>query len=140
MSSSRAAAVLVPASCASRSTKATADITLLRSLDAPFAEETDGRIRNQVRVRIANRSGEARSYRLTVTGAEQGQVVIPINPFPVRHNHTETTSLFVLLPRDAFVAGQHQIQLTISDGNDFSQDLTYQLLGPSAGSPQPTSK
>lgn len=122
------------------STKATADITLLRSLDAPFAEETDGRIRNQVRVRIANRSGEARSYRLTVTGAEQGQVVIPINPFPVRHNHTETTSLFVLLPRDAFVAGQHQIQLTISDGNDFSQDLTYQLLGPSAGSPQPTSK
>lgn len=122
------------------STKATADITLLRSLDAPFVEEADGRIRNQVRVRIANRSGEERSYRLTVTGAEQGQVVIPINPFPVRHNQTETTSLFVLLPREAFVAGQHQIQLTISDGKDFSQDLTYQLLGPSAGSPQPTSK
>ncbi len=120
-------------------TKATADITLLRSLDAPFLEEADGRIRNQVRLRIANRSGEAQSYQITVAGAEAGQVVIPINPFPVQHNHTETTSLFVLLPRDAFTKGQHEIRLSISDGAKFSQELTHQLLGPTSGPPQPTS-
>lgn len=115
-------------------TKATADITLLRSLDAPFVEETDGRIRNQVRLRIANRSGEARAYDIKVAGAEMGQVVVPINPFPVQNNHTETTSLFVLLPRDAFTNGQHEIRLTISDGAQFTQEVTHQLLGPTGGS------
>jgi cytochrome c oxidase accessory protein FixG len=122
------------------STKAQADITVLRSLDAPFIEEVDGRIRNQVRLRIANRSGEARTYQISVKGAENGQVVIPVNPFPVRHNHTETTSLFVLLPREAFVNGQHALRLTISDGANFTQEVTHQLLGPNLGSPPSPSK
>ncbi len=111
-------------------TKADADITLLRSLDAPFSEEADGRISNQVRVRIANRSGKPRQYTLSIVGAEAGQVIIPVNPFPVAHNQTETTSLFVLLPKSAFDDGQHAIRLRVTDGADFTTELPYNLLGP----------
>lgn len=119
-------------------TKATADITLLRSLDAPFREEADGRIANQVRVRIANRSGEARQYQLTVEGAEDGQVIIPMNPFPVADRQTETTSLFVLLPKSAFASGQHPITIKVSDGAKFTTSLTYNLLGPTGATGAPT--
>jgi cytochrome c oxidase accessory protein FixG len=111
-------------------TKAEADVTLLRSLDAPFREEPDGRIANQVRVRIANRAGDARNYQLEIVGAEQGQVIIPVNPLPVARNHTETTSLFVLLPRAAFTAGQHAILVRVRDGVGFSAEFPYRLLGP----------
>lgn len=114
-------------------TKATADITLLRSIDRPFIEEADGRIANQVRLRIANRSGKDQRYRIEVVGAEEGQVVIPVNPFPVAEGRTETTSFFVLLSRDAFAAGDRIITVRVSDGDDFTGDFPYRLLGPRAG-------
>jgi cytochrome c oxidase accessory protein FixG len=116
-------------------TRAAADVTLLRSPDAPFREEPDGRIANQVRLRVANRSGTERSYRLEITGAEQGQVIIPVNPLPVGRNHTETTSLFVLLPRSAFQAGQHEVRVRVRDDHGFDAEFPYQLLGPVTGVP-----
>lgn len=112
------------------SIKSTADVTLLRALDQPFREDADGAISNQVRVRIANRSGEARNYRLAIIGADGGQVIIPVNPFPVAHNATETLSLFVILPKSAFTAGQHEIRLRVDDGAGFDEEFPYQLLGP----------
>ncbi|MFP5355226.1 MAG: 4Fe-4S dicluster domain-containing protein, partial [Gemmatimonadota bacterium] len=115
-------------------TKATADITLLRSLDRPFIEEADGRIANQVRLRIANRSGEDQRYRIEIDGAGEGQVIIPVNPFPVAEGRTETTSFFVLLPREAFASGDRMITVKVSDGDDFSGEFPYRLLGPRAGS------
>ena len=44
-----------------------------KELDRPFTEEADGRIANQVRLRIANRSESDRSYQLSIVGAEEGQ-------------------------------------------------------------------
>lgn len=112
-------------------TKATADVTLLRALDAPFHEEADGRIANQLRVRIANRSGDARRYTLELLGVEDGQVIIPVNPFPVGDRQTETVSLFVILPRARFTEGRHDVTLRVTDGHGYRSDFPYQLLGPS---------
>jgi cytochrome c oxidase accessory protein FixG len=117
-------------------TKAAADVTLLRAVDAPFVENADGRITNQVRVRIANRSSSDRAYTIAVSGAESGQVIIPINPFPVARNKTETASLFVLLARHDFVGGQHDIRVRVSDGATFDSEQNYRLLGP-VGQPAP---
>jgi len=112
--------------------KAAADVTLLRATDAPFRVEADGRISNQVRIRIANRSNGARAYTLAIAGAESGQIIIPVNPFPVDKGATETTSAFVILPESAFTNGQRDIEVTIDDGQGFSQAYPYSLLGPTA--------
>lgn len=114
-------------------TKETADITLLRSLDRPFTEEGDGRIANQVRLRIANRSGEDQRYQIRVVGVDEGEVIIPVNPFPVAEGRTETTSFFVLLPRDAFASGDRIVTVQVSDGDHFAGDFPYRLLGPRDG-------
>jgi len=111
-------------------TKADADVTLLRSADRPFTEEADGRVANQVRVKIANRSGGHRAYRIEVTGVEGGQVVIPVNPFPVAEGNTETVSLFILLPREHFATGDQMITIRVSDGTAFTADFPWRLLGP----------
>ncbi len=110
--------------------KAAADVTLLRSVERPFTEEADGRISNQVRVKIANRAGEDRAYTLTVVGADDGTVVIPVNPFPIGAGRTETTSLFILLPRASFAGGDRMVTLRVSDGEDFTGEYAYRLLGP----------
>lgn len=111
-------------------TKAAADVTLLRSIDTPFTETAAGDVSNQVRIRIANRSDTDRAYTITVIGAEGGQVVLPVNPFPVRSGRTETLSLFVLLPRSGFTGGDHMITVRITDNEGFLAEYPYRLLGP----------
>jgi cytochrome c oxidase accessory protein FixG len=132
-----ALAAFVGAFAWSLGTKQTADVTLLRSQAEPFSIEADGRISNQVRVRIANRGRDERDYHITISGADDGQVIAPVNPLEVEENEIETTSLFVLLPRRVFVNGEHNITITISDGHGFQQSYPFNLLGPvdSTGSP-----
>jgi cytochrome c oxidase accessory protein FixG len=112
--------------------KEPADVTLLRATDAPFRVEADGRISNQVRLRIANRTDDARAYTLAIAGADGGQIIIPVNPFPVEQGATETISLFVILPEGAFTNGQRDIRVRIDDGKGFAKEYPYSLLGPTA--------
>lgn len=112
-------------------TKAPADIVLLRGIGAPFVVEPDGSVRNQVRVKISNRTSGDRAYTIAVRGAEGGSVVIPVNPFPVARGQTETTSLFVVLPAASFDDGAREITIAISDDAGFSGVYPWRLLGPS---------
>jgi cytochrome c oxidase accessory protein FixG len=116
-------------------TKAAADVTVLRGQGAPFTEENDGRIANQVRIKIANRGNDERRYALTIDGlgdlaAEQVTVVAPENPLVVAGGATRTTSVFVLLPRSAFARGERMIRVQIGDGVNFSTTVPHRLLGP----------
>lgn len=122
-------------------TKAPADITVLRGIDAPFTEEADGTIANQLRVKIANRRNETRRFAIVVHGvtgeelsATDVRVVAPENPLVVDAMGTRSTSLFVLLPRRAFTNGERAITLTISDGSGYEITVPYRLLGPAGGS------
>jgi cytochrome c oxidase accessory protein FixG len=111
-------------------TKAAADVTLLRAVGSPYSFDGQGMVVNQVRMRIANRSGEDRTYRIEVEGAEAGSVVVPVNPFPVRSGRTETTSFFVTLPASAFSSGELAIEIHVSDGAGFEAEFDWRLLGP----------
>lgn len=112
------------------STKATADVVLLRGEGAPFTFEADGRVANQIRIKISNRSSVDHRYQLAVTGANGGQAVIPVNPFPVATGATEVTSIFVLMPDSAFREGEHHIMIAVADGDRFAGRFDWRLLGP----------
>lgn len=115
-------------------TKDPADVTVLRGIDAPFTEEADGSIANQLRIKIANRGNDERSYAIVVHGLEelsqQARVIAPENPLVVAGHGSRLTSVFVLLPRDAFVGGERAITVEISDGKKFTTRIPYRLLGP----------
>ncbi|MEO8000017.1 MAG: cytochrome c oxidase accessory protein CcoG, partial [Gemmatimonadaceae bacterium] len=117
--------------------KAPADITVLRGLDGPFTEEADGRISNQIRVKITNRRGVAEQYRIVVehagspvVAASDFVVVVPENPMSIEAGATRETSIFVLLPRTAFENGQRMIQLRVTDNEGYSDNESFRLLSP----------
>ncbi|MEO7360160.1 MAG: cytochrome c oxidase accessory protein CcoG [Gemmatimonadaceae bacterium] len=115
--------------------KQSADVTVLRGIGAPFVEESDGRIANQVRVKISNRGDNAASYALKVEGGEQAlpdgfNVIAPENPLEIAAGATRETSIFVLMPRAGFVKGERFVQLHITDGHKFETTISYRLLGP----------
>ncbi len=112
-------------------TKAPAEVTMLRGLGEPYAIEADGRVANQVRVKIANRSHDDRTYTIRVDGiGDGGSVIAPLNPLPVAAGHAEMASLFVMLRPGAFHDGERHVTFTIDDGAGFVDKVPYRLLGP----------
>ncbi len=112
--------------------KKTADVTLMRGLGAPFATLPDGRISNQIRIKIANRSGEERSYLIELAGGGGLELIAPENPLTVAPGETEMTAAFITAPPSAFTDGEAPVALTIGDGIDFTKTLDYRILGPSS--------
>lgn len=110
--------------------RAPADITVLRGLGEPYVIEADGRVANQLRVKIANRSKVARRYAISVDGVETGTVIAPDNPLPVDAGTTEVTTLFIVLPRSAFHDGEKQVTVRVDDGGGYTDRVSYRLVGP----------
>jgi polyferredoxin len=112
--------------------KQTADVTLLRGLGAPFTVLPDGRVSNQIRIKIANRSEEERSYLIELAGGGGLELIAPENPLTVAPGETEMTAAFITAPPSAFSDGEAPIALTIGDGVDFKKTLDHRILGPAA--------
>jgi cytochrome c oxidase accessory protein FixG len=110
--------------------KSSADVTLLRGLGAPFTILPSGEVSNQMRIKIANRSPEERSYFFELVDAGNVELIAPENPLTVAAGETEMTAAFITGPQAAFAGGEVAITLSISDGVDFSTERSYRLLGP----------
>ena len=113
--------------------KQSADVTLLRGLGAPFSILPNGDVSNQIRIKIANRSQEERSYLIELVEGDGITLVAPENPLVVGLGETEMTGAFLTAPPTAFSSGEASITLRIGDGVDFSEEISYRLLGPDGG-------
>ena len=112
--------------------RAPAEVTLLGGLGAPFSREADGQVVNQVRLRIANRTREARVYHLAYVDESGARLIAPENPVRVPAGETLTTSVFVVQPADRFHAGERRVRFRVTDGTDFTREYQWTLLGPEA--------
>jgi hypothetical protein len=92
----------------------------------------NGDISNQIRLKIANRAPEERSYLIELVAGDGIALVAPENPLTVAAGDTEMTGAFITAPPAAFAAGEVSITLQISDGVDFSRDIAYRILGPAS--------
>ncbi len=110
--------------------KDAADITLLGAAGAPFTLEPDGSVVNQLRVRVANRTGTAQAYAVEVLGAEHLKVIAPMSPLTVQPGRTETMPVFVTLPPEEFDEGIRTVTVRVSDGVRFDGKFAYRLAGP----------
>ena len=119
-------------------TRSPADVTLLGPIDAPFSREADGRVVNQVRLRIANRSLEEHRYTIAYLDEPGAEMIAPENPVRVAPGKTVTTSVFVLQDAARFARGERRVRFRISDGDQFAREYPWRLPGPVAtGSPTP---
>lgn len=130
-------AILFGGFLVSLATRSTADVTVLRSTATAFQMEMDGRVANQVRVKVANRTDMPQRYTITVDEIEGGELIAPENPLEVEGGAQRTTSIFVVLPATSFNGGLHRVTVRVSDGNNFQQNFPFTLLGPSGTEEKP---
>jgi len=107
-----------------------AEVTVLRGIGAPFTQEPDGRVANQIRIKVSNRGRADRAYRIEVLGAPTATVIAPENPLRVAEGDVATTSIFVLIPATEFDRGEKAVEIQVEDGEGFSTTLPWRLAGP----------
>jgi cytochrome c oxidase accessory protein FixG len=110
--------------------KQSADVTLLRGLGAPFNELSPGEITNQIRVKITNRGDADAAYHLQIVQPSAARLATVDNPFSVPHGQSRTAAVMITVPATLFHGGPCNMLLRITDGNQFSQEFPYRLLGP----------
>ncbi len=112
--------------------KGTADVTVLRQLNAPFVLTDDSAVRNQLRIKVVNRAPSERTYTMSIPGVDAGQILAPQFPLRVAEDDVITTPVFVTLPINRFDDGRLDIVVKVEDGEGFSTEVPFVLLGPEA--------
>jgi len=110
--------------------RGSADVTVLRGIGAPYGVLPDGRISNQLRVKVVNRTAEARRYTISIENAPDLAVVSPDNPLELEAGKSGTASVFVMAPASAIPHGLREIEVGVTDGAGFAKSTHYRLLGP----------
>ncbi|MEQ8850187.1 MAG: cytochrome c oxidase accessory protein CcoG [Phycisphaerales bacterium] len=116
------------------STKADADVQVLRAPGLPFNVMGSGEVSNQLRVRITNRTGEPAEYELSMAEGSPVRLVGDALRFTLGPGEQTSVRVLAIAPPDAFVDGNLEIVIQITDGASFTKDLPYELLGPAGGS------
>jgi polyferredoxin len=109
-------------------TRQDTEVTILRGTD-PFTIQADGRVVNQIRLKVRNRGAAAQRYSIALLGADQAELITPSNPLPVPAGQAVTTTVFVVLPASSFHEGERKVAFRIG-GAGFTGDFAYELVGP----------
>lgn len=111
-------------------TKSSADVTILRGRGNPFVLMDDGEVSNPARVKIVNRSDETATYRIEVADGTPARLVFDEHPITVASGASRTEGVLIIVPRDVYTGGTHDITLRVSDGKDYTEEITHRLIGP----------
>lgn len=128
---------LITAAVLVGSSKSGADVLMVRGKGSPFVELAGGEIANPARIRITNRTQEARVYHIEAEGvwARMNTALADAELGGVRVEPNKTVSDQVLLvaPRDFFAgaAGRRVVELRIVDDTGaVVKTVPYKLLAP----------
>jgi cytochrome c oxidase accessory protein FixG len=107
--------------------QAAIDLTVLRGIGDPFVVDQDG-IRNQLRIRVRNRSDQELSCTISLAQADL-KLIAPQNPFRVEPEALVTTPAFVVAPVQSLPGGELPIVVKVQCGEQESS-ARHKLLGP----------
>ncbi len=111
-------------------TRSSADVTMLGPIGAPFTVESDGSVVNQVRIKVANRTGVEQRYTIAYFDEPGARLIAPENPLRLAAGASVTTSVFVIQAPARFDDGERRVRFRISDGAKFSREFNWRLPGP----------
>lgn len=113
------------------SRRAGVELNFLRVRANPYQVLADGRVANQVKVKITNRTAGLRNCRIALVGA--GELVVPGNPVAIPPGEAAQQELTVILPRASFERGLATIEVSIVDDRGEAATERHRVLGPLFG-------
>lgn len=113
--------------------RAPADITLLRASTRPYVTLTDGRVVNEVTVKIVNRTDELRRYDFSIEDMAGGAMETITPVIEVAPGETGQVVLSITSPRGVFQRGMATATIIIRDDAGYEKRMPHRLQGPFGG-------
>jgi len=108
------------------------DLNVGRSVGDPYTVLPDGNIANRLRFRVRNQTGKASSFSIEAIQPSTASLRV-VGAFPVALTPGEMKRIetWVIVPPNAFVAGQQEGLFRINFDDGFTETVSFPLLGPS---------
>lgn len=116
-------------------TRSDADITFLRERGEPYTQMDNGEVRNDLLVKIVNRTEAPRIYEITLSGVEGARLVSGDLPLELGPGESGTAYMLVFTPPDVYEDGRLDVDFLVRDDGEMEEEVGYRLLGPKDGGP-----
>jgi cytochrome c oxidase accessory protein FixG len=113
--------------------KPAAEVWVLRSEGAPFAQLGDGRVSSQQSLRIENRTGAAHPYTIELVDAPDLQILTPHGAVDVGAGQSARIEVVTVGPASGFRGGERAVTARVHDDAGWSREVQLTLLGPDGG-------
>jgi cytochrome c oxidase accessory protein FixG len=117
--------------------KGAADVKLFRGPGMPYTVLQNGEVANQLKLKIANRTREPRSYTIELIEPVGGRIELPSNPLRIEPVAQMTEPIGFVIPASAFDAtGKAKAVVRVSappaagEPAGFTEEIRSVLLGP----------
>ncbi len=113
--------------------KGTFDALLVREKGLPFNVLESGQVANQARLRLTNRTPEARSYE--VSGEDGLTLVVDEGTLGAQPRQTVSERVLILAEPGFFAGtrGRRDVELTVVDDQGSERHVRYRMFGPTGG-------
>lgn len=88
---------------------------------------TDGKLSNFYQLKIINRQGGERTFKITLDGPEGSELIMPTNPVSIPGETLKSINTFILLP-EGEVKGSITLKVTLEDINENSFKPTSRFV------------
>jgi len=107
------------------------DFQVVRGRGAsPYSTLADGRISNNLQLKLANKTSSRDSYSFSVVEEAGFQLIIPISPVELQPGQTTSVPMFVNFEQSELKGGSKQITVEMKSEQGFSSTSKVSLLGP----------
>jgi len=112
-------------------TRGSYDVTVNRSVGAPYMELPDGQIANRLAFSVRNRTPRATTFTIeAATPAEAEVRVVGIAPVPVDAQDIARVEAWIVVPAERFTTGRLESTFRLRFENGSTETVTFSLLGP----------
>ena len=106
------------------------DAIVVRDVGIPHTSTDDGRIRNNLKLKLTNRTDQEMNFAMQIESPEGAEVEIRENAFAVPARKKLEFHISVVTPRERFQTGRAKASLVISNQDGISRTLNMTLIGP----------
>jgi cytochrome c oxidase accessory protein FixG len=106
------------------------DAIVVREVGIPHTITDDGRVRNNLKLKLTNRTDDEMKFSIDIESPEGAEVELREAEFMVSPRRNETFHISVIAPKDCFRTGRAESELTVSNEKDVSRSLNITLIGP----------
>lgn len=105
------------------------ELNMSRQVGAPFIALGDGRVQNSMNLRIANKGDAARVFTVAPVDPPELELITPMSPFTVEPGKVDHMPVFLVLPQTAITGRSQKVKLRVSDGGEYSEEISTEFLG-----------